>query len=499
MQNSLFIWVLFVCISFQESYAQQKVDYRTTVLLNISAKIRDAIESKQSLPVIELRDNASEIAATNATQGKIFISTKTYQLCQTLGKDSLAALAFILGHEYEHYQKKEPKCKGFLFENTHILDKEEEKQADFAGNLYARLAGFSPCEVIDSFFINLYKTFKKGDNIPGYPSLNERIKMAKEQCLLAERYVDTFNFANLLMLTQHYEPASHLYENISYIFGSREIYFNQGITYLHQVLNASDSILKMPLGFDSETRLVRETTNHLNIADNPIFMKADSLIRKASLLDTSYFPAKITLLYMDIIGKKSGDSTMLKQIEDLHTNSTLENQQKAILLAICKVYLGDKAQAIAIFTYYKTQYPHQMRGNLWLLGVFEEREPFLHNIFIEKIADKSISQWTEKLKNEKTAFYIQKDNETMLYKYSHKDNYEAIFIQNINPNIPSFLGIKIGDKISEIERLYGKDYTYIYTPTKCYIYYKRNNWIVVMDKNQAVESWILFQTVEPFN
>lgn len=499
MQHNFFIWFLLICVSFQESYAQQKVDYRKTVLLTICERIHNAIESKQHFPIIELKDNSTEVASTNFTLGKIFISTKAYALCQALGKDSLAALAFILGHEYDHYEKREPKCKRFLFNDASVLDKEKETQADLMGNMYARLAGFSPCEVIDSFFLHLYKAFGKDTSLPGYPTLDERIAMAKAQCFLAESYVDTFNFANLLMLTQHYEPASHLYKNLSYLFGSREMYFNAGIAHLHQVLNVSDSVLKMPLGFDSETRLVREAPNHLNIANNPLFIEADSLIRKASLLDTSYFPAKITLLYMDMIRKKSCNSLIIKQIENLSATTTFENHQKEILLAICQVYLGNNEQGMTVFKHYKTQYPYQMRGNLWLLGTFEERESFLPHIFSENIGKKSISQWTETLQNKNTAFYIQKDNEASVYKYTHKDNTEVIFIQTIERSALSFLGIKTGDSISAVEKIYGKDNMYIYTPIKCYICYKKNNLIVVMDKNQRVESWILYQTLESFD
>jgi hypothetical protein len=177
------------------------------------------------------------------------IDEKLINICFSLGKDSLSALAFILSHELSHYYKDDNWCMdyaGLKFKTNPSFAKEmknsskynigKEAAADKEGIIYATIAGYSPFEIFNPLLDNIYTIYSLKDNLEGYPSKNDRKVINKDARKDAKEWLRVFNSSlNLIELKKFTEAIDSL-SILSKKFPSREVYNNLGIAKTRKAL-----------------------------------------------------------------------------------------------------------------------------------------------------------------------------------------------------------------------------------------------------------------------
>jgi tetratricopeptide (TPR) repeat protein len=290
-------------------------------------------------PKLKIEFTHEFVAQFVGGKNEIQIEEAAYEVCRSMGKDSLDALAFILGHELTHYYKHHnwlgEQGSGFASKAlTNELEKVKvaldttvfyETQADKFGYYFAKKAGFSiknGSEVLSK----LYAAYILPDSLsPRYPTLNDRLKIANETAEEASELSEIFNVANLLFLLDQSNAAvaaSLLFEQILQSeMGTREVYNNMGLCYLKMGLNKSDEDVKkliVPLLHVDPLTLLDEQERSL-VLDSTIAMEAFKIALKhfedAYRFDKQYIPAQVNRAITLVLLKSRKDAQ--RQIEDI--------------------------------------------------------------------------------------------------------------------------------------------------------------------------------------
>src|SRR5688572_16920776 len=177
-----------------------------------------------------------------------------YDIAKTFGKDSINALAMVLGHELAHFYKDHGWGYSFGDANEYLkiskkiyklqLDPvrqaEMETEADYFGGIFGYMAGYNSLNVGSELFDKFYKTAKIPDVTTGYPTRQERMLICDNSIKLLDKLIPLFDAANCLVLLGEYDKAASIYDHIIVTFPSREIYNNQGAAYAMAALGLFD-------------------------------------------------------------------------------------------------------------------------------------------------------------------------------------------------------------------------------------------------------------------
>jgi len=203
--------------------------------------------------------------------GYIALDEKVYHLFASLGNDRDNAIAFLLGHELAHYYLRH----GWVgdFGNTFasldvgrkalkIASYEEvvkcEAEADYVGGFYGFLSGYDTFGLAPRVLDTIYAAYRLPDKLPNYPSLTERKTIALRSDGHLKEIVPVFDAANRLLILEKYEAAARLFEYLSQVFPSREMFNNAGVAYALEALSLpslEEDRFAYPFEFDPETRL----------------------------------------------------------------------------------------------------------------------------------------------------------------------------------------------------------------------------------------------------
>ena len=252
------------------------------------------------VPEVFLRDEVSRVASIDYERLEIVLEEKAYKTCQKYGD---AAIAFLLGHELTHYYEKHAWRNGFAADysdlkvgkNLKSLQDQvaNETQADYLGGFLAYSAGYGMFEKSDSIIGDLYKEYKLGESIVGYPSLSDRKELAKRTTKKLESLIDVFEMGNLLAAIGKYSEAYQYYNYILMQYQSREIYNNIGVTSVMNALQYFDKEKELIYNYPLEIDLVMTGSR-----DNSSIETRNELLKNAIRqfdasinLDPEYSPA----------------------------------------------------------------------------------------------------------------------------------------------------------------------------------------------------------------
>lgn len=268
------------------------------------------------------------VAYYNAFFEEIVIEEEILELCHNFGKDSVAALAFVLGHELAHHNLGHTSSKfcPFHLEIAEAQDSsllKNEIAADNMGNFYARLAGYSPCDLGEKLIYQIYHDFSIQSNL-NYPSLNNRIQLLQHNCQSGDTLAHLFYVAQKLSENKEYEASLTLFHHLLAHFPNKEMYLNAAIPCLQWVVNegfdSSDSIYQMPFLFESTIHFRQSMSPNvmrLHIKKRTMFLKeAKQYVELALQIDKNYTLAKLYLAYIIYLeGKVTGNL-----VEDIITD-----------------------------------------------------------------------------------------------------------------------------------------------------------------------------------
>jgi hypothetical protein len=315
-------------------------DKRQDHLAKITTEIFNAYRFSSTPPVVKIAEftasNYDVVIAKYVGYGNsftdakdtIYIQDATYQLCRKFGKDSLNALAYVIGHEIGHYFQKHDhesefgnhdiRSAAWSFEDT----KRAEAEADFFAGFFGHLAGYNTIGVSSSLLRSFYEDWNLSAN--KHPSLTERIAISDSVNKRLKHLLVVFDAGLFFTASQHYSKAAHCFEYLAndLVFPSREMYTNLGVALYYQAMSIEVKVGKpeyiMPLIMDNESRLYSEKYDDgqdvLPMVGNPsaarekLFIQSIEAFKKANELDSSYWISRYNLGYVLLANGKTVES-----------------------------------------------------------------------------------------------------------------------------------------------------------------------------------------------
>ena len=248
----------------------------------------------------------------------VTLEERAYDVCASLGPDSLNALAWMLGHELAHCYKDHGWVADFgnaLANGNGDLGYRKnpdswaqlvaaEREADYFGGFFGQMAGYRPLEVMPRALQRIYREYQLGEDIPGYPPLEERQDIARQAAAQLGLLLPVFEAGQVLLLVKRYEEAGRCFDLIARTFPSREILNSAGMARALEALDlfgAAEAEWAYPFELDAGTRLQQKDR-----ADQPLFedsrkyrqkrlREAREWFEQARIKDSDYLPAYVNL------------------------------------------------------------------------------------------------------------------------------------------------------------------------------------------------------------
>lgn len=278
---------------------------------------------------------------------EIRLNKSVISFCRKFEKDSINALAIILGHELAHYYKQHEWCieyayltrnsslGGFLRERAAENKKLNEIEADKVGLMAVVIGGYYPVETYAELLDTIYNEYKIEDKILNYPSKEERKLLLKSTLLQISNFQTVSNSAILLYYLKEYDSAIMLYNYLLRDFPSRELYSNLGKCYIEKATQFNN-VFQMPFIIQNEidaiSRMQNASIRGGSISDDSLVKYIDLAkinLLKAIVLDNKYNLAYLNLAQVHILEKnyeasigvlnsiKTNDIYLLNQIANL--------------------------------------------------------------------------------------------------------------------------------------------------------------------------------------
>jgi hypothetical protein len=214
-------------------------------------------------------------SSSDGLEAEIQLGVEFINVIRSFGADSSNALAFVLGHEMVHIfleQTNIYRVGGYadnqLTKKNNYLAKDTiytailESQADEQAIFYAHIGGYKVTHVAQDVLTRIYSHFKLNHKLRGYPTLEERLKIARHSVLKMNALLERFEIANLSFVAGKYQISEKIYTSIiNEGFKSAEIYNNLGTSLLMQVIESDSTFQKYiwPIFIDSRSKLSNHT------------------------------------------------------------------------------------------------------------------------------------------------------------------------------------------------------------------------------------------------
>lgn len=275
----------------------------------------DLVEAKgvfnMPKPTFELSRSTQMPAYIDLKEAKVVIEEKAYDICTSLGADSLSAISALMAHELTHYYEKHDWRNNFLhFYQSKLIGKNRdaaltyEVQADQLGGFLSNMAGYNTSGVMTPLLKKIYTDYGLSTAANShYPSLEDRIGLANKSEERLREMSHAFEMSNLLTAVGAYDQAFHYLDFIIKKggFQSREIYNNQAVLLMLSAISLFSELelpLVMPLEYDFESRLGRRSNKSTRDA---ILDKAEEILKTSLNLDKDYLPALQNLSSLHIL------------------------------------------------------------------------------------------------------------------------------------------------------------------------------------------------------
>lgn len=294
---------------------------------------------------------------------QIHLDLAIVDMCESFGKQSEDALAYILAHELAHSYQKGLKATSFWEYYLHKdCTKNEERAADVFGVFNAYLAGYKTVKIVPQVIEKVYELYELQDQLSGYPPKQERMIIATEVQTKVKDLIRIYEAANYLSAIGKYNLAAASYQHILQFYQGREIYNNLGVNYALQAMNFTNKdhdLYLYPLELDWVTRMKKPKTDRggeeLSESEkayrNRMLTQALGAFEKASKIDKRYFTATVNKL---CVYNLMGDYLeTIKQYGILQKNSkaaiqgatSIQQEKIKLTAAIAKAHVGAERQS----------------------------------------------------------------------------------------------------------------------------------------------------------
>lgn len=299
MRKVIFLALAFQLFSLLSIQGAGFAEYKKSTALQVFDQlIRTRGDYGRPRPELRFVEGDEELARIFGQT--IFLGEKAYDVCVSMGADSLNALAFLLSHELIHYYQdhtwEEELSRNFASDQIKDNWLEDEVQADLMGGLLAYSSGYEVGKVISVFMPKLYDAYgKKDEDLSSYQPLVERVGLCHQTANKVNLLIRFFETANYLVALGLYEDAASYYLRIQQEgYRSREVSNNLGVFYTlsaMQLFRKTEMPYALPVELDAEARM--NTKGNTEIADKEahriaLLDQAIAYFEEASRQDPAY-------------------------------------------------------------------------------------------------------------------------------------------------------------------------------------------------------------------
>jgi len=325
-------------------------------------------------PEIKITKSKDMVAAYYRKSNTIVVEQALLDVCKQFGKDSLSALAFVMGHEFihalQHYDRGSDGLTNYLaWASNTPTTKAIEQDADIGGVFLAYTAGFRTVKVVPDIIDRIYTFYGLDENqLKKYPSKEARKNTAKLVLKQVEDMIHLYEATSLLGAAGNYEDAVSGLEYILTYYKSKEIYNNLGGQYALMALNVGGTnTLKYiyPIELDFRTRLRKpladrgdeSLTKNEKMIKRKYLEKAKGYLKIALDMDMDYYPALNN--YLCVLTLLGEQKLSIREYEkkDVKNRMTIfkpasKTQLESIYLSMALAYIedGNNAKAIGLWT-----------------------------------------------------------------------------------------------------------------------------------------------------
>lgn len=432
---------LYVCAGNPQEIAQKVLDRLYQVHGN----------SNPRKPKLEIINSKQNVAMYIKHKNTIQLEEQAYLFCRFFGKDSLDALAFILGHELIHAIQTNnvlPKTSFISYDKTLNSSFEIEQNADIQGIFVSYLAGYKTIQLIPQIIEKMYTVYElRKKNLNGYPTEEERKTSYKPVIDQVNELIELFHLANELSVIEEFEASIQCLEYISRFYQGKEIYNNLGINYALMALNFTKTNAESyiyPLELDWNIRIKKPKTGR---GDDPLeilekieqmqlYRKSKDYFQLASQLDPNYTLVDLNtfcvlIMMNDLQNAKQFYRNQLRAVSSKIKDTDVFLKIKAAH-AILLAKMNNPSDAIKIWTDLSKQNNEMIAAqaeqnlvNVSLNKQLRVDKPLKPCVSIDL---KGIPQTSIKLRNIETDQWIQMDtfNHIEKKKYEHSTLYAFI-------------------------------------------------------------------------
>lgn len=337
-----------IVIEAREVGLMNTENYKYKVAKQVFEKLIAAKGDKQmQVPEFVMSTEKRYVAWIDNRKIQIGLEEAAYNICISYGEDSLNTMAALIAHEITHYYEKHSWGKGFttafidldISEVAKMTSKStnikmtNEAEANYLGGFLAYSAGFQTFGVMPKFLVDVYSEYDLPEKIPGYPSLDDRLKLAVESEIKLEELIHIFDAANYMIILQQYSIVSDYYSYILKEFQSRKIYNNAGVINTMAALqlfdkNAEQLKYTYPIQLDGEIKMSKPKIRSEAFGSPKEVEKRKELLKKAKFyfeqarsLDAEYTTGLINLACVyDLIGSYEEASFFAKKAAKIARN-----------------------------------------------------------------------------------------------------------------------------------------------------------------------------------
>ncbi len=245
-----------------------------------------------------------------------------------------------------------------------------EVQSDVLGGFLAYSAGFGIFDKGGLLIADLYKEYKMGDKMFGYPSKKDRISLSERNKEQIAKLSNMFEMAGLLTVIGKYKEAYSYYGFLLNKYQSRELYNNAGLTCMmkaYSLLKPDSIIFDLPAVMDIE--FSGDSRNATTFEDiNKLIDEALIHFETSIIMNKSYLPShlnKVSAQIIKAINYPESDmrkiafnkanyilDVELEEIKNLHPELDFDryNDEILILRSILAYFKKDKSTSIALMT-----------------------------------------------------------------------------------------------------------------------------------------------------
>ena len=544
----IFVSFLFFAIN---ANAELSVDDKKKIVEDIYKKIYAALGSNDIAPSFKFDTKKSRQIAymmkDRDGNPMIGFESKAFDVCAQFGDRRDDAIALLLGHEISHHTLKHHWGKEFrssysigeLENEIKLVDKTNAKifetQADENGGILCFMAGFNTSGLSEELLRKLYAAYELKDS-PKYPTLEERIKIAKSQDSLVQTYIKVFETANYAMMVQNYDLAIDCFTYVERKFKSREIYNNFGVAYfLKGVAIADPDDIKYiyPVEIDLESKLSSKGSKGMGDDVKALFTSALDLFEKAVGRDQDFHTGHLNMACAySVLGEyrkaKNKAEDVLYDADKNGDKFTIMNAKLVLAIVNDLDERGDKNKAMELLDELIDEGHLLAEANKaimegddlseiefsklplkWMDGSIKEvnQPKYPKAEKISGISKYSLSTFeTEEIPDEISQSITFKRGQDLLvanfetsklYLTAQENNKYLMF----HATLPSYdgmttLGIKLGDSKSEVVKKYGSPNSVNTTKQGVILSYAKNKLLILIDLEGNVTRWIVWRELD---